>query len=163
MSTQSQPSVKRKATKRVPPTAGLVTMPEGVAVPRVQRRKSRLHGWGVFALERIPKNKRIIAYTGEKISHTESTRRERRYLKTGSIWCFLLNRRWVIDGHVGGNDARFINHSCEPNCYTQILDGYIWVRAARTIERGEELTYNYYTEGAGKIQCRCRPDCGSMI
>lgn len=138
-------------------------MPDGVVVPKVKRRKSRLHGWGVFALEDIPKNKRIIAYTGEKISHKESTRRERRYLNEGSIWCFLLNKRWVIDGHVGGNDARFINHSCTPNCYTQIIDGMIWVRAGRTILRGEELTYNYYTEGAGKIRCLCRPDCDNML
>ena len=138
-------------------------MPEGVVVPRIRRRQSRLHGWGVFALEAIPKNKRIIAYTGEKISHKESVERERRYLEDGSIWCFLLNSRWVIDGHVGGNDARFINHSCRPNCYTQIIDGYIWVRAARSIARGEELTYNYHTEGAGKIRCLCAPDCDTML
>ncbi len=110
-----------------------------------------------------PRTARIIAYTGEKISHKESLARESRYLDDGSIWCFLLNRRWVIDGHVGGNDARFINHSCAPNCYTQIIDGMIWVRAARSITSGEELTYNYYTEGEGQIrvpvQARLRRRC----
>jgi hypothetical protein len=138
-------------------------MPEGVVFPKVKRRQSRLHGWGVFALEDIPKNKRIIAYTGEKISHQESSKRERRYLKDGSIWCFLLDRRWVIDGHVGGNDSRYINHSCRPNCYTQVIDGLIWVRAARSIAAGEELTYNYYTDGAGRIRCLCRPGCDTML
>jgi SET domain-containing protein len=129
----------------------------------VARRRSRLHGWGVFALEDIPKNKRIIAYLGERISHAESLRRERRYIRNGNIWCFRLNRRWVIDANVGGNDARFINHSCRPNCYTQVLDGTIWVRAARTIAAGEELTYNYYTDGEGLIQCRCRPGCKGLL
>lgn len=141
----------------------IVTPPEGILYPRIERRMSRLHGWGVFALEDIPKNKRIVAYTGEKIGSAESLRRERRYLKTGNIWCFKLNRRWVIDGHVGGNDSRYINHSCTPNCYTQIIAGIIWVRAARNIRKGEELSYNYYTDGEGRIQCLCKPGCRTLI
>ena len=72
-------------------------------------------------------------------------------------------RRTVIDGHVGGNDSRYINHSCTPNCYTQIIDGIIWVRAARNIRKGEELTYNYYTDGEGRIQCLCKPGCKTLI
>jgi len=132
-------------------------------LPRVRRRKSRVHGWGVFALERITKNSRILPYTGERITHAESLKRERHYLRDGNIWCFKLNSRWVVDAHVGGNDARFINHSCKPNCYTQIVDGIIWVRAARTIELGEELSYNYYTEGSGEIPCLCRPGCPSLL
>jgi SET domain-containing protein len=132
-------------------------------LPDVEKKRSRLHGWGVFALEPIPKNKRIVAYEGEKISHAESVRRERRYIRNGNIWCFKLNNRWVIDGSVGGNAARFINHSCKPNCYTQIIGGTIWVRAARNIRRGEELTYNYYTDGEALIQCRCRPGCKGML
>ena len=100
----------------------------------------------MFATARIPKNKRIIHYAGEKITHRESARREAAYMKQGRIWCFHLNSRWVIDGGVGGNDARFINHSCTPNCYAQIVDGVIWIRAAKTIEPGDELTYNYQTD-----------------
>jgi SET domain-containing protein len=148
-----------KVEQRKAPAAAA---PEPV-LPRVRRRRSRLHGWGVFALEDIPKNKRIIAYVGQKISHAESLRRERRYIRRGSIWCFKLNNRWVVDASVGGNDARFINHSCTPNCYTQIISGIIWVRAGRTIKAGEELTYNYYTDGEGLIQCRCRPDCTNLL
>jgi uncharacterized protein len=134
-----------------------------IELPRTRRKRSKLHGWGVFALQDIPKNKRIIAYTGEKISHRESLEREARYLEHGNIWCFKLNNRWVIDASVGGNDARFINHSCRPNCYTQIIDGVIWVRASRTIRRGEELTYNYFTEGEGEIPCRCTRGCTNML
>ena len=129
----------------------------------ITRRRSKLHGWGVFATERIPKNKRIIDYAGEKISNRESLRRENRYMKQGAIWCFQINRRWVRDAAVGGNVARFINHSCRGNCYVHIVGDTIWIRAARTIRKGEELSYNYNTTGDAKIQCRCRPDCRHRI
>ncbi len=129
----------------------------------IERRRSNLHGWGVFATERIPKNKRIIHYAGEKITHRESREREERYLEKGHIWCFKVNRRWVIDGAVGGNLARYINHSCTPNCYAQIVDGVIWIRAAKTINPGDELTYDYQTDGAKSIACRCRPGCRTRL
>ena len=58
----------------------------------------------------------------------------------------------MIDAGVGGNIARFINHSCKPNCYIQIIDGVIWVRAAKTISKGTELNYNYNTDGEATIQ-----------
>jgi SET domain-containing protein len=70
-----------------------------------------------------------------------------------------VNRRWVRDANVGGNLARFINHACKPNCYSHIVGKTIWIRAARNIEAGEELTYDYYTDGEQIIQCRCRPGC----
>ena len=129
----------------------------------IERRRSGIAGWGVYATERIPKNKRIIDYAGEKVSNQESLRRERRYIQRGHIWCFTLNTRWVIDAAVGGNIARFINHACKPNCYAHIKDGIIWIRAARTIRKGEELTYNYNTEGEGRIKCRCRPGCQVLL
>jgi uncharacterized protein len=129
----------------------------------IERRQSRLHGWGVFAKVRIPKNTRIVHYAGEKITHRESRERESEYLRQGRLWCFRLNNRWVIDGGVGGNDARFINHSCTPNCYAQIVDGIIWIRAARTIEPGEELAYDYQTNGKKSIPCQCRPGCGTRL
>jgi hypothetical protein len=113
----------------------------------------------VFALEPINKNKRIVRYEGELIDHKESLKRETRYLKRGEIWCFTVNRRWVRDAQVGGNVARFINHACRPNCYSQIVGNDIWIRAARNIEAGEELTYDYYTDGEQVIQCRCRRGC----
>ena len=129
----------------------------------IERRKSKLHGWGVFATEPIPKNKRIIDYAGEKISMKESLRRERIYKKRGELWCFQINSRWLRDAAVGGNLARFINHSCHPNCYYHIVGDTIWIRAARNIQPGEELTYNYYTNGSNGIQCRCRPGCKTVL
>jgi SET domain-containing protein len=130
---------------------------------RITRRRSKVHGWGVFADTRITKNTRIIDYAGEKISHQESSRREQRYMKRGTIWCFQINRRWVRDARVGGNIARFINHSCQPNCYVHILGDVIWIRAARNIRKGEELTYDYMTDGEGQIRCRCRKDCQRLL
>src|SRR5258705_13944686 len=129
----------------------------------IERRRSRIHGWGVYATKPIPKNKRIIHYAGEKISNQESLKRERRYIKHGHIWCFKLTNRTVIDAGVGGNDARFINHSCRPNCYVDIKGGVIWIRAARTIRRREELTYNYHTDGEALIGCRCRSGCQTLL
>src|SRR5881392_157346 len=99
----------------------------------IERRRSPIHGWGMFATQRIPKNTRIIDYAGEKISNQESLKREGRYIKHGHIWCFKLTNRTVIDAGVGGNLARFINHACKPNCYIDIKKGVIWVRAAKNI------------------------------
>ena len=129
----------------------------------IVRRRSRIHGWGVYATRTITKNTRIIDYAGEKISNQESLKRERRYIRNSHIWCFKLTNRTVIDAGVGGNVARYVNHSCEPNCYIDIKKGIIWIRAARTIKRGEELTYDYNTDGDGLIQCRCRKDCQRLL
>lgn len=138
-------------------------MPRPVVVPRIQRRRSKLHGWGVFALEPINKNKRIIDYAGELITNRQSERREDRYLRRGCIWVFRVNRYWSRDAAVGGNLARFINHSCTPNCYVTVIDKTIWICAARSIRAGEELSYDYNTEGDKTIPCRCRPGCGTRL
>jgi len=129
----------------------------------IERRRSKIHGWGVYATKTIPKNTRVIDYAGEKISNQESLKRERRYIKAGHIWCFKLTNRTVIDAGVGGNIARFINHSCRPNCYVHIVDSTIWIRAARRIRAGEELTYHYNTDGEGLIKCRCRRGCQTLL
>ena len=132
-------------------------------LPRIVRRRSNLHGWGIFTLDPITKNTRIIDYDGELIDHKESLKRETRYLKNECIWCFTVNRRWVRDANVGGNLARFINHACSPNCYSHVVGTTIWIRASRNIEPGEELTYNYYTDGEKEIPCRCTPGCKTRL
>ena len=129
----------------------------------IEKRRSRIHGWGVFATRRIAKNTRIIDYAGERISNQESLKRERRHIRRGHIWCFKLTNRTVIDAGVHGNVARYINHSCRPNCYVHIKDGAIWIRAAKTIRPGEELTYHYNTDGEGLIECHCHPRCQTLL
>jgi SET domain-containing protein len=111
-------------------------MTDTLVLPRIKRRRSKVQGFGVFAVESINKNKRIIQYEGELITHKQSLTREDRYLKRNEIWCFTVNRRWVRDANKGGNIARFINHGCVPNCYAQIMGHTIWIRAARNIKVG---------------------------
>jgi uncharacterized protein len=128
-------------------------------LPKIARRRSRVHGSGVFALEPINKNRRIIDYAGELVRNEESESREERYLAQGCIWVFRVNRRWSRDAAVGGNIARFINHACRPNCWIEIAGTTIWIRASRLIRPGEELTYDYATDGEPSIACRCHPGC----
>ena len=130
----------------------------------IERRRSKIHQWGVFATQSIPKNTRIIDYAGELIRNGEECEaREERYLRDGCIWVFRVNRAWSRDANVGGNIARFINHSCTPNCWFEVVDKTIWIRAAREIKRGEELTYDYSIIGTRSIACRCRPGCPNYI
>jgi SET domain-containing protein len=140
-------------------------MPSSLYLPKIVRRRSKLHGFGVFAAEPINKNKIIIDYAGELITNKQSDVREDRYLNQGCIWVFRINRNWSRDANVGGNVARFINHSCNPNCWIEvdIKTKTIWVRAAKSIEPGEELTYDYNTEGDKTIPCRCRPNCKTRL
>jgi len=145
------------------PTTATTKRPSNAGTDLIERRRSKIEGWGVFATKPIPKNKRIVSYDGEKINNKQSLKREIRYLKKGHIWCFKLNRLYARDAAVGGNIARFINHSCTPNCYTWVIGETIWIVAARNIRKGEELTYDYCTDGAKTIPCRCRPDCPTRI
>ena len=135
----------------------------GLYFPKLKRRRSKLHGWGVYAGEDINKNKRVIHYAGEKIRSRDSILREDKYLRRGEIWCFRINHLFTRDANVGGNVSRFINHACRPNCYSNVAGDTIWIVAARNIRCGEELTYHYHTEGFGNILCRCRPDCGHKL
>jgi SET domain-containing protein len=133
------------------------------SLPRIARRKSSVHGDGVFAAEAIRKGTRIIDYAGELIRADESEEREDRYSADGCIWVFRVNKAWSRDANVDGNVARFINHACEPNCYFEVADKTIWIRALRDIRRGEELTYDYKTTGNRHIPCRCRPGCTHLL
>jgi SET domain-containing protein len=127
---------------------------------RIVRRRSSVHGCGVFAAEPIAKNTRIIDYAGELIRNDAACEaREGTYREQGCTWVFLVNREWSRDANVGGNIARFINHSCTPNCWFEVVDKTIWIRAGRNIRRGEELTYDYRIIGERTIPCRCRPGC----
>ena len=132
-------------------------------LPQITRRRSKLHGFGVFAAEPITKNTRIIDYAGELVRNDASEAREERYLAEGCIWVFRINGTWSRDAAVGGNIARFINHSCTPNCWFEVVDRTIWIRASRRIDTGEELTYDYATIGEKTIPCRCRPGCPTML
>ena len=139
-------------------------MPRDRNPPRIERRTSNVHGYGVFAAEAIAKRTRIIDYAGELVRNgPELDEREDEYLREGCIWVFRVNRVWSRDANVNGNIARFINHSCAPNCDFQVTDKTIWILAARDIRRGEELTYDYRTIGERTIPCRCRRGCPNKL
>ncbi len=113
-------------------------------------QKSKVHGTGVFAAIDISKGQRIIEYIGRKVKRSEgdliSEKRIKKYLKsktTGSVYIFELNSRYDIDGSPLYNKARYINHSCKPNCEVDIKRGRIWISSIKNIKCGDELTYDY--------------------
>ena len=132
-------------------------------LPRVVRRRSSISGCGVYAAQHIAAETRIVEYKGELVSQAEASRREARYLPRHRIWIFTINTRWARDAAFGGNVARYINHACHPNCYIDIVGHTIWILASRDIRKGEELTYDYNTDGVAGIACRCRPRCRRII
>ena len=117
---------------------------EGTGLPPVQVRNSNVHGRGVFATRRIEKGERIMEYLGERISHDEADRRyETKAENDSHTFLFIVDSRTVIDAGVDGNDARFFNHSCDPNCESVVEKRRVFIEAVRSIEPGEEMTYDY--------------------
>jgi SET domain-containing protein len=128
---------------------------------RLTIRESQIHRRGVYALEQIPKGRKVIEYTGERISRRETKRRGQ-----GSItYLFTLDNYWTIDGAVGGSGAEIINHCCDPNLYTRIVRGHIIYMSKRLIRAGEELTVDYrFSNKLDRVRCRCgSPACRGTI
>lgn len=138
---------------------------------KIQARKSPIHGNGVFAVAPIKKGELVIEYKGKRRTHAEVDADDSGDVESGHTFLFTLNDDYVIDANYGGNDARWINHSCSPNCEALIVehDGddrtrdKVVIEALRDIRPGEELTYNYgitlserHTPRLKKIwACRC--------
>jgi len=140
----------------------------------IEVRDSALHGRGVFTAGRIARGTRIIEYLGERVSHAEADRRySHRPPADNHTFLFIVDARTVIDAGVDGNEARFVNHACEPNCESVIENRRVFIEALRTIEAGEELTYDYQIRRAADdppdidaiFACRCgAPGCrGTML
>jgi SET domain-containing protein len=127
-------------------------------------RKSRIHGKGVFTLRKIAEGETIIQYRGEFIDDAEIERRYPEKLDgENHTFVFEVAPNVNMDGGVGGNSARYINHSCEGNCEAVEHNGRILIEALRDIEAGEELTYDYNIEAGEPVTpevmkrwpCRC--------
>lgn len=128
---------------------------------QMEIRESKIHRRGVYALERIPARRKVIEYTGERISRREAKRRG-----AGRVtYLFTLNDYWTIDGAVGGSGAEIINHACDPNLQSRIQRGHILYISKRTIEPGEELTVDYlFSPEINAVKCRCgSPLCRGTI
>ncbi len=150
-STQTMPRTKtstgRKAGSEVP------TIDAKYASFGLKLAPSKIHRWGVYATEPIPAKRKVIEYTGEKISRRETKRRAE---STDLIYLFTLDPYWTIDGSVGGSGAQYINHSCEPNLVARIVKGHIIYVSLRQIRRGEELTVDYhFDKKVERIPCKC--------
>jgi SET domain-containing protein len=121
-----------------------MSTPSRRALPDIEVRGSPLHGLGVFATWRIRKGTRVIEYLGERVSHAEADRRyDEKDENDNHTFLFIVDGRTVIDAGVGGNEARFVNHGCDPNCESVIENRRVFIEAIRDIAAGEELTYDY--------------------
>ena len=121
------------------------TASKTVRKPKIIVRTSRIHGRGVYAGRKLKKGERIIEYKGEVISWREADRRPPSDPDDPNHTFFfaLDDHKHVIDANVGGNAARWINHSCDPNCETEEDNGRVFIEALRDIKAGEELSYDY--------------------
>jgi SET domain-containing protein len=145
--------------------------PTGLPMPRkIAARKSDIHGNGVFAVAPIAKGERVIEYKGRRRTHEEVDADDSGDVESGHTFLFTLNDAYVIDANFEGNSARWINHSCSPNCEA-VLDeneddpkkSRVFIESIRAIKPGEELTYDYgitldepHTARLKKIwACRC--------
>lgn len=122
-------------------------------IDRLEFRSSGIHGQGVFARHFIPAGTRVLEYLGQRINKAESLRR----CEADNRYIFTLDEDHDLDGDVGWNPAKFINHACVPNCEAELIDGRIWIVARRDIHPGEELAFNYGydLEAYEEHPCRC--------
>ena len=147
---------------------------------RIVARRSPIHGNGVFAVAPIKKGEEVIEYKGTLMSHTEADVLYGDGGETGHTFLFTLNDEWLIDANRKGNTARWINHSCDPNCQAVIEENAngnarkdrVLIEAIRNIKPGEELTYDYgitldvpHTARLKKLwKCLCgSPKCSGTL
>jgi SET domain-containing protein len=125
-------------------------------------RTSGIQGRGGFAVQAIVAGTRVAEYVGERIGKAESLRR----CEANNEYIFQLDDAVDLDGNVPWNPARFVNHSCAPNCEAQLVDGRVWLVALRDIAAGEELTFNYGYDLTDYKEhpCHCgAPECVGYI
>lgn len=148
-------------------------MPPG-SKPYFEIRSSPIAGKGAFALRRIPAFTRLIEYTGERVSHAVADARYADDEANGNFHTvlFAVDDDTVIDAGVNGNDARYFNHSCDPNCQSIIVRKRVWLETTRVIKPGEELTYDYEIPNEGEDEatalknypCHCGgPNCRQTL
>ena len=173
---RAKPTKRTKATK-VTKRAPAKTVNAGTESQKVNKyfelRQSSIQGRGGFAIRPIRKGTRIIEYTGQRISHDEADKRyDDGAMGRHHTFLFSIDKSTVIDAAVDGNEARFINHSCAPNCEAIDEKKRIYIEAIRNIAPGEELTYDYAYERDGTededweriYMCKCgAPTCRGTI
>lgn len=133
----------------------------------IQLTSSPIEGFGIFAKADIKAGTEVIEYVGKRLTKRQSDKQLEELAGSGNhIYTFSLNDKYDIDGDVDYNLAKYINHSCEPNCYTTTDDDKIWIVAKRDIAKGEELSYDYQFDRAHWHEHRClcqSKDCFGFI
>lgn len=130
---------------------------------------SPIQGLGVFALEDIPADRKVIEYTGERITEREAVARFEKIWRSGGeekrICLFRLSKRYILDGAIGGSGAELINHGCDPNLTKRLIRGHIFYYSRRSIRPNEELTVDYgFEQDAVSVACWCgSPACRGTI
>jgi len=130
--------------------------------PLVNFKKSPIHGWGGFARSDIRKGKRIIEYIGTKLTKEEADQA----LEDQNCYVFTVTEDFDLDGSVAWNPARYLNHSCSPNCESDVKQERVWIYATKAIKKGGELTYNYGHDIEDYLDrpCACgSPDCAGYM
>ncbi len=128
---------------------------------QLQVAASSIQGWGVFAAEPIPARRKVIEYTGERLTPQQAHER----LQRPQHYLFVVNDALIVDGAVNGSGAQYINHSCDPNLRIWVYKGHILLMSLRPIAPGEELSYDYrFRPSVLRNVCSCgSPKCrGSM-
>jgi len=131
------------------------------------RKKSGINNLGLFAKGDINKGEKVIEYKGRKFTHKQ-VEEDDRFDNSKAIYLFTLNERYVLDGDTKTNTAKYINHSCDPNCEVDIINGKIWIIAIKDIKKGDELSYDYgfgYDADFRQFPCKCgsKNCCGYIV
>ena len=131
------------------------------------RKKSGINNLGLFAQGDIKKGEKVIEYKGKKFTHKQVEENDR-FDNSKAIYLFTLNERYVLDGDTKTNTAKYINHSCDPNCEVDIINGKIWIIAIKDIKKGDELSYDYgfgYDADFRQFPCKCgsKNCCGYIV
>jgi len=131
------------------------------------RKKSGINNLGLFAKSDIKKGEKVIEYKGKKFTHKQVEENDR-FDNSKAIYLFTLNERYVLDGDTKTNTAKYINHSCDPNCEVDIIKGKIWIIAIKDIKKGNELSYDYgfgYDKDFRQFPCKCGSKicCGYIV
>ncbi len=155
------------ATTSATKTKGPVIRTPSIAQhPGIEVRASSVHGTGVFAIADLPKNTRLVEYVGEILTWAKAQKRHPHNPdEPNHTFFFHIDDKHVIDAAVGGNDARWINHACDPNCEADEDDGRVFVKTLRKIKAGEELNYDYGLVIEGRLTKKLKAEylclCGS--
>jgi uncharacterized protein len=170
---EAQVRRQRRAVKQVvkaadtgKPKEPVLRTPSVAQHPSIEVRQSGVHGKGVFATADIPKGTTLVEYVGEILTWAKAQKRHPHNPdEPNHTFFFHIDDKHVIDAAVGGNDARWINHACDPNCEADEVDGRVFIKTLRKIKSGAELNYDYGLVIEGRLTKKLKAEylclCGA--